>query len=103
MKITDKKTYLAQIREVIDKGPCHDDWASLTNYFTMPAWYEKAKFGIFIHWGVYSVPAFGDEWYSRKMYIQGTRNTMTVSRCMTAICPFITRQKWDRNATSSEN
>ncbi len=24
----------------------------------MPAWYEDAKFGIFIHWGVYSVPAF---------------------------------------------
>lgn len=52
MKITDKKEYLAQIREVIGKGPYHDDWASLTD-FTMPAWYEKAKFGIFIHWGVY--------------------------------------------------
>ena len=24
----------------------------------MPAWYTDAKFGIFIHWGVYSVPAF---------------------------------------------
>ena len=71
MRITDKKEYLAQIQEVIGKGPYHDDWASLTD-FTMPAWYEKAKFGIFIHWGVYSVPAFGDEWYSRKMYIQGT-------------------------------
>ena len=23
-----------------------------------PAWYDDAKFGIFIHWGVYSVPAF---------------------------------------------
>ena len=71
MKRTDKKEYLAQIREVIGKGPYHDDWASLTD-FTMPAWYKEAKFGIFIHWGVYSVPAFGDEWYSRKMYIQGT-------------------------------
>ena len=33
------------------EGPYHDDWASLTD-FTMPAWYEKAKFGIFIHWGL---------------------------------------------------
>jgi alpha-L-fucosidase len=24
----------------------------------MPAWYNDAKFGIFIHWGVYSVPSF---------------------------------------------
>ncbi len=24
----------------------------------IPAWYTDAKFGIFIHWGVYSVPAF---------------------------------------------
>ena len=32
----------------------------------------NAKFGIFIHWGVYSVPAFGSEWYSRTMYILGS-------------------------------
>ena len=31
----------------------------------MPEWYRDAKFGIFIHWGVYSVPAFGNEWYPR--------------------------------------
>lgn len=71
MKITDKKTYLTQIDEVIAKGPYHDDWTSLTD-FEMPHWYEKAKFGIFIHWGLYSVPAFNNEWYSRNMYIQGT-------------------------------
>lgn len=71
MKITNKKEYLSQIREVIDAGPYHDDWSSLTN-FAVPAWFEKAKFGIFIHWGLYSVPAFNNEWYSRNMYIQGT-------------------------------
>jgi len=31
------------------------------------------KFGIFIHWGLYAVPAFGNEWYPRSMYVQGTR------------------------------
>lgn len=30
-----------------------------------------AKFGIFIHWSVYSVPAFQNEWYPRNMYIKG--------------------------------
>ena len=51
MKITDKKEYLKQIQAVIDRGPYRDDWSSLTD-FAMPAWFEKAKFGIFIHWGV---------------------------------------------------
>ena len=37
-----------------------------------PDWYRDAKFGIFIHWGVYSVPAFGNEWYPRQMYVEGS-------------------------------
>ena len=32
------------------------------------AWFREARFGLFIHWGVYSVPAFGNEWYPRNMY-----------------------------------
>jgi len=48
-------------------GPFRPDWESLKS-FKAPAWYEDAKFGIFIHWGVYSVPAFGNEWYPRNMY-----------------------------------
>jgi len=36
----------------------------------VPEWYKDAKFGIFIHWGVYSVPGFGSEWYPRNMYLQ---------------------------------
>ena len=44
----------------------HDDWNSLAQY-RAPEWFRDAKFGIFIHWGVYSVPAFGNEWYSRNM------------------------------------
>jgi alpha-L-fucosidase len=45
-------------------------WESLKQY-TTARWFRDAKFGIFIHWGVYSVPAFGSEWYPREMYIQG--------------------------------
>ncbi|MBK8048081.1 MAG: alpha-L-fucosidase [Anaerolineales bacterium] len=46
-------------------------WESLRQY-TVPDWYADGKFGIFIHWGVYSVPAFANEWYPRNMYVQGT-------------------------------
>jgi alpha-L-fucosidase len=67
-KFTD---YLEKIDSVIAKGPYKDDWASLAGHET-PQWYKDAKFGIFIHWGVYSVPAFGSEWYPRNMYIKGT-------------------------------
>jgi alpha-L-fucosidase len=47
------------------------NWASLQGY-TIPEWYKDAKFGIFIHWGVYAVPAFGSEWYPRNMYQPGS-------------------------------
>ena len=60
------------IRRVIAGGPFRDEWSSLQSY-TVPEWYQDAKFGIFIHWGVYSVPAFGSEWYPRNMYLKGTR------------------------------
>ena len=36
--------------------------------YEVPEWYRDAKFGIFIHYGVYSVPAYGDEWYGHWMY-----------------------------------
>lgn len=65
------ENYLKTIEDVIDRGPFQPTWESLSAYET-PRWYQDAKFGIFIHWGVYSVPAFGSEWYSRNMYIQGS-------------------------------
>lgn len=52
-------------------GPFDATWESLVSY-KIPKWYEDAKFGIFIHWGVYSVPAFANEWYPRMMYQEGT-------------------------------
>ena len=47
-------------------------WDSLKTY-TVPNWYIDGKFGIFIHWGVYSVPAFSNEWYARNMYIADSK------------------------------
>lgn len=62
---------LQTIHEVIAAGPFRASWESLKAY-QVPLWYLDAKFGIFIHWGVYSVPAFGNEWYPRNMYCQDT-------------------------------
>jgi len=44
------------------------DWESLKQHED-PEWFRDAKFGIYTHWGPYSVPAFGHEWYPRKMYV----------------------------------
>ena len=68
----DNKEYLKLIDEVIEKGRYKADWASLSNHKT-PSWYYEAKLGIFIHWGIYSVPAYACEWYPRWMYNPGSR------------------------------
>ena len=44
------------------------DWESLKKNNPAPEWFRDAKFGIYFHWGVYSVPAFGSEWYPRNMH-----------------------------------
>ncbi|HVT29779.1 MAG TPA: alpha-L-fucosidase, partial [Lacipirellulaceae bacterium] len=48
-------TRLAGIDAVIKAGPYRAEWDSLRQ-FQPPAWFRDAKFGIFIHWGAYSVP-----------------------------------------------
>lgn len=44
------------------------DWESLAAHHESPKWFKDAKFGIYFHWGPYSVPAFGNEHYPRTMY-----------------------------------
>ena len=68
---SERAALLEGVDKVDHEGPFRPDWESLQNY-EVPAWYEDAKFGIFIHWGAYSVPAFGNEWYPRNMYRPGT-------------------------------
>jgi alpha-L-fucosidase len=58
------------------------DWKSLDSR-PVPGWFQDSKFGIFIHWGVYSVPAWGPtgdsigvydkyaEWYWKKLVDPG--------------------------------
>jgi len=47
------------------------DSASIADNYKIPEWFTDAKLGIFIHYGVYTVPAYGSEWYARRMYIKG--------------------------------
>ena len=49
------------------------NWNSLAQHRT-PQWFKDAKFGIYTHWGVYSVPACGPNatWYPYNMYREGT-------------------------------
>ena len=44
------------------EGRYEPNWESLDKR-PLPAWYDESKFGIFIHWGVFSVPSFGSEWF----------------------------------------
>ena len=49
-------------------GPFQATWESIENNYQVPEWFKDAKFGIFIHWGPYVVPAAGSEWYPKHMY-----------------------------------
>lgn len=64
-----RKPAMGEDRFEIPEGPFKSSWESLEHH-VVPEWYEDAKFGIFIHWGVYSVPAFQNEWYPRNMYLK---------------------------------
>ena len=56
-----------QTGKYADNQQAERDWASL-DARPVPAWWQDAKFGIFIHWGVYAVPSYApkgmySEWY----------------------------------------
>lgn len=54
-------------------GKYQPAWKSLEQY-RCPEWFRDAKFGIFMHWGIPSVPdetrPFGTGWYECGMYLQ---------------------------------
>jgi alpha-L-fucosidase len=62
-----RQRLLEEADRVASLGQYKAQWESLTAV-PIPEWYLDGKFGIFIHWGVYSVPGFGNEWYPRNMY-----------------------------------
>jgi len=55
----------------IPTGPFEPTWDSVRANYQVPEWFRDAKFGIFMHWGIYSVPAHASEWYGKHMYGNG--------------------------------
>jgi alpha-L-fucosidase len=63
---------LQQAKPVSVLDPIEEKWESLAGVDEEPEWFKDAKFGIYFHWGVYSVPAYGSEWYPRTMHMKGS-------------------------------
>ncbi len=63
---------ISQLSAAPAAGPFAPDRASLEKRNPAPDWFRDAKFGIYFHWGVYSVPAFGSEWYPCTMHQKGS-------------------------------
>jgi len=64
------------------------NWESLQTH-SAPEWYRDAKFGIFIHWGLYSVPAYAppsgklhevpwDQWFKNNAYAEWYMNSVKI-------------------------
>jgi alpha-L-fucosidase len=101
------------------------NWESIQRH-TAPQWYNDAKFGIFVHWGLYSVPAWAtasgelhkvdwDVWFKHNAYAEWYLNTLRIDGSPTqehhyktygkdfSYLDFIPKfneevQKWDPNA-----
>lgn len=67
-----------QIPTPMAPGPVKPTWESLTENYQIPDWFKGAKFGIFIHFGIFSVPAHGNEWYEKFMYAGGNDSVLKV-------------------------
>ena len=73
----------------MSQQPYRPTWESVRTH-TVPTWYDDAKFGIFIHWGLYSVPAWAEkkwelggepsphEWFRHNSYAEWYQNTIGI-------------------------
>jgi alpha-L-fucosidase len=58
----------AAAKTPVAPGPVQPTWDSIREHYTVPQWYVDAKFGITMHWGLFSVAAYHNEWYEKYMY-----------------------------------
>jgi alpha-L-fucosidase len=68
---TTPKVVAAAVKQLsanIPTGPVRPTWESLKVNYKVPGWFVGAKFGLFMHWGIFSVPAHRNEWYEKHMY-----------------------------------
>lgn len=59
---------IALADEKKDTDAYQPNWESLAKHKADPEWFHDSKLGIYFHWGVYSVPAYGSEWYPYRLY-----------------------------------
>ena len=67
-----------QIPVPMAPGPVTPTWQSLQENYQVPAWFRGAKFGIFMHFGIFSVPAHASEWYEKFLYAGGNDSVLKV-------------------------
>jgi alpha-L-fucosidase len=67
-----------QIPTTMAPGPVKPTWDSLKENYKVPSWFRGAKFGIFMHFGIFSVPAHGNEWYEKFLYAGGNDSVLKV-------------------------
>jgi Alpha-L-fucosidase len=67
---------MKQIPIQMAPGPVQPTWKSLKQSYRVPDWFIGAKFGIFMHFGIFSVPAHKNEWYEKFMYAGGEDSTL---------------------------
>jgi alpha-L-fucosidase len=93
----------AAVTKPMAPGPVQPTWESIARYYETPSWFEDAKFGIFMHWGLYSAAAHHNEWYEKHMYGAdrewhaahfGPQETFGYKDFM----PLFTLDKWDPDA-----
>ncbi|MGN6369713.1 MAG: alpha-L-fucosidase [Phycisphaerae bacterium] len=58
----------AEIPISLPPGPFQPTWDSLQQHYKVPQWFYQARFGLFMHFGLYAVPAHHNEWYEKHMY-----------------------------------
>ena len=58
----------AAAKTPVAPGPVQPTWDSIREHYTVPQWFIDAKFGITMHWGLFSVAAYHNEWYEKYMY-----------------------------------
>jgi len=90
----------------VPPGLFQESWDSIQQNYNDPDWFRDGKFGIMMHWGIYSVPAHGSEWYVRYMY-GGNKGVMDwhtehfgppTKFGYKDFLPMFTAAKWDPDA-----
>jgi alpha-L-fucosidase len=81
---------MRQIPVQMAPGPFEPSWVSLKQNYKVPDWFIGAKFGIFLHFGIFSVPAHQSEWYEKFMYAGGDDNTLKAMRNHDTLLPWHT-------------